>query len=40
MHAWFWSTVFHIRDLWFTELMDYLGALSMVLFAVFHFVIR
>nr|SVE72964.1 EOG090X0702 [Ceriodaphnia reticulata] len=38
--AWFWSTVFHIRDVRFTEIMDYLGAFSMVLFSVYHFFVR
>nr|SVE93645.1 EOG090X0702 [Scapholeberis mucronata] len=39
-HAWFWSTLFHLRDIRFTEIMDYLGALSMVSFSVYHFAIR
>nr|SVE94265.1 EOG090X0702 [Simocephalus serrulatus] len=39
-HAWFWSTVFHIRDVRFTEIMDYLGAFSMVSFSVYHFFAR
>ncbi|XP_032785363.2 post-GPI attachment to proteins factor 3 isoform X2 [Daphnia magna] len=39
-HAWLWSTIFHIRDVRFTEIMDYLGAFSMVLFSVYHFLSR
>nr|SVE92417.1 EOG090X0702 [Megafenestra aurita] len=39
-HAWFWSTLFHVRDVRFTEIMDYLGAFSMVLFSVYHFSLR
>nr|SVE78888.1 EOG090X0702 [Daphnia lumholtzi] len=38
--AWLWSTIFHIRDVRFTEIMDYLGAFSMVLFSVYHFFVR
>nr|SVE74210.1 EOG090X0702 [Daphnia barbata] len=39
-HAWLWSTIFHIRDARFTEIMDYLGAFSMVLFSFYHFLFR
>nr|SVE75152.1 EOG090X0702 [Daphnia dolichocephala] len=39
-HAWLWSTIFHIRDARFTEIMDYLGAFSMVLFSFYHFLVR
>nr|CAH0107193.1 unnamed protein product [Daphnia galeata] len=39
-HAWFWSILFHIRDVRFTEIMDYLGAFSMVSFSVYHFFAR
>ncbi|XP_034839999.1 post-GPI attachment to proteins factor 3 isoform X1 [Maniola hyperantus] len=31
IHAWLWSTVFHTRDKFFTEFMDYACALSMVM---------
>uniref|UniRef100_A0A2A4J571 Post-GPI attachment to proteins factor 3 n=1 Tax=Heliothis virescens TaxID=7102 RepID=A0A2A4J571_HELVI len=31
MNAWTWSTIFHTRDTWFTEFMDYACALSMVM---------
>lgn len=31
INGWFWSAVFHTRDLAFTELMDYLSAFGMVL---------
>uniref|UniRef100_S4PHV3 Post-GPI attachment to proteins factor 3 n=2 Tax=Pararge aegeria TaxID=116150 RepID=S4PHV3_9NEOP len=31
INAWLWSTVFHARDLFFTEFMDYACALSMVM---------
>ncbi|XP_041977597.1 post-GPI attachment to proteins factor 3 [Aricia agestis] len=31
MNAWVWSIVFHTRDVYFTEFMDYAGALSMVM---------
>jgi hypothetical protein len=30
MNAWFWSTVFHARDVRFTEIMDYLSAVFFV----------
>jgi len=39
-NGWFWSAVFHARDLHYTEIMDYLSALSMVLFSVYHMLIR
>ncbi|XP_027839791.1 post-GPI attachment to proteins factor 3 [Aphis gossypii] len=32
-NCWFWSAVFHGRDTMFTELMDYISAYAMVLFA-------
>ncbi|XP_045491816.1 post-GPI attachment to proteins factor 3 [Colias croceus] len=31
INAWFWSTIFHTRDNYFTEFMDYVCALSMVM---------
>ncbi|KAJ8725351.1 hypothetical protein PYW08_003534 [Mythimna loreyi] len=31
MNAWVWSTIFHMRDTYFTEFMDYACALSMVM---------
>jgi len=40
MHAWFWSSVFHTRDTYFTELMDYFCAFSTVLFSLLTFVLR
>nr|SVE69827.1 EOG090X0702 [Eubosmina coregoni] len=38
--GWLWSAIFHVRDVRFTEIMDYLGALSMVMFSLYHFLIR
>jgi hypothetical protein len=30
LNAWFWSTVFHTRDVDFTEKMDYFSAFTIV----------
>ncbi|XP_025093997.1 post-GPI attachment to proteins factor 3-like isoform X2 [Pomacea canaliculata] len=35
VNAWMWSIIFHARDTDFTELMDYMCALSVVLYNVF-----
>ena len=33
MHTWFWSAVFHSRDLYWTERLDYFSAASMIVSA-------
>lgn len=40
LNAWFWSTVFHTRDVAFTEMMDYFCAFSVVLFSLLAFMLR
>jgi hypothetical protein len=40
VNAWFWSTVFHTRDIAFTEMMDYFCAFSIVLFSLLAFLLR
>jgi hypothetical protein len=40
VNAWFWSSVFHTRDTFFTEMMDYFCAFSTVLFMLLAFVLR
>jgi hypothetical protein len=40
INAWIWSTVFHIRDTNFTELMDYFSAMLMVLVSLFTVCVR
>ncbi|XP_059471646.1 post-GPI attachment to proteins factor 3 [Neocloeon triangulifer] len=40
INAWFWSTVFHSRDISLTEKMDYFCAFSMVLFSFYSMVMR
>ncbi|BES96918.1 post-GPI attachment to proteins factor [Nesidiocoris tenuis] len=35
MNGWIWSTIFHTRDIDFTELMDYLSAFAMVFSSVY-----
>lgn len=40
LHAWFWSAIFHARDLPLTEFMDYAGAFSIVLITCYTMVIR
>jgi len=40
VNAWFWSSVFHTRDTFFTEMMDYFCAFSTVLFSLLAFVLR
>ncbi|XP_018010727.1 post-GPI attachment to proteins factor 3 [Hyalella azteca] len=40
INAWFWSAVFHARDLVFTERLDYFSALSMVLYSLYALCIR
>ncbi|KAL5006231.1 hypothetical protein ScPMuIL_015037 [Solemya velum] len=34
-HAWMWAAIFHSRDTYFTEVMDYFCAFSLVLYNVF-----
>ncbi|XP_066301996.1 post-GPI attachment to proteins factor 3-like [Branchiostoma lanceolatum] len=36
VNAWVWSTVFHTRDLVWTERLDYFSATSIILFQLFH----
>ena len=39
IHTWFWSAVFHSRDLYWTERLDYFSAASMIISALlFQFV--
>ena len=40
VNAWFWSTVFHTRDIHFTEMMDYFSAFSIVLFSLLACLLR
>lgn len=40
INTWIWSTIFHTRDLPFTEKMDYFSALALVLFQFNSFFIR
>ncbi|XP_020900695.1 post-GPI attachment to proteins factor 3 isoform X2 [Exaiptasia diaphana] len=40
VNAWIWSTIFHTRDLNFTEKMDYFCATSLVLSSIFCFFVR
>ena len=40
VNAWAWSTVFHTRDIHFTEMMDYFCAFSIVLFSLLAFLLR
>jgi len=40
INAWFWSSIFHTRDTYFTEMMDYFCAFSTVLFSLLSFVFR
>lgn len=40
MNAWLWSTVFHSRDVHWTELLDYFSAFSLVLYSLFFALIR
>lgn len=40
INAWFWSSIFHTRDTYFTEMMDYFCAFSTVLFSLLAFVFR
>lgn len=40
LNGWFWSAVFHTRDVPFTEKMDYFCAFSMVLFSFYSMVLR
>jgi len=39
-NAWFWSAVFHTRDVWWTEALDYHGASSVTSFTTFIAVTR
>ncbi|KXN80620.1 hypothetical protein AN958_09319 [Leucoagaricus sp. SymC.cos] len=40
INAWIWSSVFHTRDLPFTEKMDYFSAALAILYALYHTTIR
>ncbi|XP_033639470.1 post-GPI attachment to proteins factor 3-like [Asterias rubens] len=40
INAWLWSTVFHFRDLTWTEKMDYISAFSLIVSGVVMFLIR
>ncbi|XP_075238229.1 per1-like protein PGAP3 isoform X2 [Lycorma delicatula] len=40
VNAWIWSSVFHTRDLPFTEMMDYLSAFSMVFYSLYGVLMR
>jgi len=40
VNAWLWSTVFHVRDTNFTEMMDYFSAIFMVLTSLFAVCVR
>lgn len=40
MNAWFWSTIFHIRDKPWTEKMDYFSAGALVLYTTYYTVIK
>lgn len=40
INTWIWSTVFHTRDVWLTELMDYFCAFGLILFQFNAFFIR
>ncbi|XP_031568135.1 post-GPI attachment to proteins factor 3-like [Actinia tenebrosa] len=40
VNAWTWSTIFHTRDLNWTEKLDYFCATSLILFSIFTFFVR
>lgn len=40
MHGWFWSFIFHARDIPFTEVMDYSSAFIMVLTLLYCMLLR
>ncbi|EGN96362.1 hypothetical protein SERLA73DRAFT_59005 [Serpula lacrymans var. lacrymans S7.3] len=40
VNAWTWSSIFHTRDLPFTEKLDYLSAAMAILFALYYTVLR
>ncbi|XP_046862906.1 post-GPI attachment to proteins factor 3-like [Xenia sp. Carnegie-2017] len=40
IHAWFWSIIFHTRDLVFTERMDYFCGTSLVLVSIYSYFVR
>jgi hypothetical protein len=40
MNTWLWSTVFHMRDMKITELLDYFSAASLVLYSLFFAILR
>ncbi|KAG2359718.1 Per1-like protein [Suillus spraguei] len=40
INAWFWSAVFHTRDLPITEKLDYFSAALVILYALYHTVLR
>ncbi|KAK2151215.1 hypothetical protein LSH36_372g04030 [Paralvinella palmiformis] len=35
INAWFWAVVFHARDFRFTEVMDYISAVALVMYSMF-----
>lgn len=35
INAWFWAVVFHARDFRFTEMMDYVSAVALVMYSMF-----
>lgn len=40
MHGWFWSFIFHARDIPFTEVMDYSSAFIMILTLLYCMLLR
>ncbi|CAG2123147.1 unnamed protein product, partial [Medioppia subpectinata] len=40
INAWFWSTIFHIRQTLFTETFDYFCAYSVVIYSLFALTVR
>ncbi|KAF8898232.1 Per1-like protein [Gymnopilus junonius] len=40
MNAWMWSSIFHTRDLPFTEKMDYFSAALAIMYALYYTIIR
>lgn len=40
MNAWFWSIIFHSRDMKLTERMDYFSAVTLVLYSLFFALLR
>lgn len=40
VNAWLWSTVFHMRDVYWTQLLDYFSATLLVLYSLFYAIVR